>query len=113
MKAAGRSFASLGLHSIPIPFSPPSFTLLTRYVPASTGVHGRRLTSQRGVTPTHCGGVFVVLASWRAACAPRVWGTVIDCTPGLVMCSDVHNRVESHNARFLLAVLFVRYDRRS
>src|ERR1700721_2949172 len=56
MNAVGSSFASLGLHSIPIPFSPPSFTLLTRYVPASTGVHGRRLTSQRGGTPTHCGG---------------------------------------------------------
>src|SRR3954470_18841016 len=57
---------------MPMLSSPPSLTLLTRYVPASTGVHGNRLTSQRGVEPIHWGGVLVVFASWRAPCAPSV-----------------------------------------
>src|SRR5580692_9816054 len=83
MKALGSLSPSLGLHSIPIPFSPPSFTLFTRYVPASTGVHGSRLTSHRGVTPTHWGGVFVVLASWRAAGAASVWWIVMDFNSGI------------------------------
>src|SRR6186713_7454 len=72
MPATGKSSASLGLHSMPMAASRSSFTLLTRYVPASTGVQGSRLTSQRGVTPIHCGGVLVVLASWRAPPAPNV-----------------------------------------
>src|SRR5450432_4069155 len=72
MNACGSGSPSLGLHSMPILPSPPSLTLLTRYVPASTGVQGKRLTSQRGVVPSHCGGVLVVLASWRAPCAPSV-----------------------------------------
>src|SRR5450432_1027554 len=80
MNACGSGSPSLGLHSMPILPSPPSLTLLTRYVPASTGVQGKRLTSQRGVVPIHCGGVLVVLASWRAACAPSVWA-VIDSAP--------------------------------
>ncbi|BDV39063.1 hypothetical protein DSM21852_23160 [Methylocystis bryophila] len=35
-------------------------------MPASTGTQGRKETSQRGVTPDHCGRVLVALASWRA-----------------------------------------------
>src|SRR3954469_2645945 len=56
-----------------MPDASASLTLLTRYVPASTGAQGNRLTSQRGVVPTHWGGVLVVLASCRAAEAPSVW----------------------------------------
>src|SRR6185436_9932847 len=58
---------------MPMPDASASLTLLTRYVPASTGTHGSRLTSQRGVVPTHCGGVLVVFANCRAAAAPSVW----------------------------------------
>src|SRR5437868_13823884 len=47
-----------------------------RYVPASTGVHGKSWTSQRGVVPTHWGGVFVVLASCLAARSPSICGFV-------------------------------------
>ncbi len=54
-----------------------SLTRLTRYVPASTGVHGKSCTSQRGVVPIHCGGVLVVLASWRAACGLREWRSFV------------------------------------
>src|SRR6186713_3247567 len=78
MNAPGRVSLSLGLQAMAMASSPPSFTLLTRYVPASTGVHGNKLTSQRGVTPIHCGGVLVVFASWRAASAPKVAGAWLD-----------------------------------
>ena len=76
MRAGGSGSSSPGLHAMAmlawVPASPTSLTLLTRYVPASTGTHGNKLTSHRGVMPSHCGGVFVVLASWRAAPAPSV-----------------------------------------
>src|SRR5580693_4347077 len=51
-----------------------SMTRLSRYTPASTGVQGNSWTSQRGVTPTHCGGVLVVFESCLAARSPRVCG---------------------------------------
>src|SRR5688572_14731542 len=73
-----------------IPDSPASLTLLTRYVPASTGTHGNKLTNQRGVTPTHCGGVLVVFANWRAASAPNVAGGLMRIS--FYVACPVHNR---------------------
>src|SRR5688572_29302184 len=76
MPARGSSGIGSVPHSIATSFPSPSFTLFTRYVPASTGVHGRKATSQRGVMPRQIGGVFVVLASCRAAWGPSVFGFV-------------------------------------
>src|SRR5258707_24635 len=78
MPASGRIGGSVAPHSIATTASLPSFTLFTRYVPASSGVQGRRLTSQRGVTPPQIGGVFVVLASWRAPWGPSALGLLMD-----------------------------------
>ena len=46
-------------------------------MPASTGVHGRKLTSQRGVMPAHCARVLVALASCRAAPSASVLRTSV------------------------------------
>src|ERR1700755_226790 len=50
-------------------------TLFTRYVPASTGTHCRKLTSHRGVIACIIGTVLVTVASWRACCSFNVWRT--------------------------------------
>src|SRR5882757_2108156 len=79
MPASGSFCASSTPHSIAATTSgvTPSFTRLTRYVPASTGVHGRKLTSQRGEMPPQIGGVFVVLASCLAACGVSFSGALM------------------------------------